>query len=31
MVVVGLVGYLIDTKRAKNREQAFGGCRIWAS
>jgi len=23
MAVVGLVGYLIDTKRAKNREQAF--------
>jgi hypothetical protein len=23
MVVVGLVGYLIDTKRVKNREQAF--------
>ena len=23
MVVVGLVGYLIDAKRAKNREQAF--------
>jgi len=24
MVVVGLVGHLIETKRAKNREQAFG-------
>ena len=24
MVVVGLVGYLIDTKGAKNPEQAFG-------
>jgi len=24
MVVIGLVGHLIETKRAKNREQAFG-------
>jgi len=24
MIVVGLVGHLIDTRRAKNREQAFG-------